>query len=53
LGLGLGVVSVFSANPKLARDLQATAAATAVPAKASEVPKSWTGAVDPLVTSVG
>ena len=34
----------------MARDLQA--AKTAVPAKASEVPKSWTGAVDPLKTSV-
>ena len=39
-------------NPKLARDLQAAAAKTAVPAKASEVPKSWTGTVDPLLTSV-
>jgi len=36
----------------MARDLQAAAAKTAVPAKASEVPKNWTGAVDPLVTSV-
>ena len=33
----------------MARDLQAAAAVTA---KASEVPKSWTGAVDPLKTSV-
>ena len=35
----------------MARDLQA--AKTAVPAKASEVPKSWTGTVDPHLTSVG
>ena len=33
----------------MARDLQAAADVTA---KASEVPKRWTGAVDPLKTSV-
>ena len=33
----------------MARHLQAAAAVTA---KASEVPKRWTGAVDPLKTSV-
>ena len=53
LGLELGFGLVFSANPNLARDLQAAAAKTAVPAKASEVPKSWTGTVGPLLTSVG
>ena len=53
------VKSCWAQQPKdrptfaaLARDLQAAAASTAAPAKASEVPEGWTGTVDPLVFSV-